>query len=157
MAGGRFETGLKLGFMSPYFALRDELISVPGYAETASGGSPTFALKYDAHTTNTSGAELGFRQSADLALDRTWSLRLSDAMAWAHDMSGAPSATPQFAAVSSSEFDVTGAQASRDAALISLGVLLRSRSGLGLDVHFNSKTSANSQSYTGMVGVNYTW
>lgn len=157
MAGGRFETGLKMGFMSPYFALRDEFISVPGYAETAAAGSPTFALKYDARTTNTSGAELGFRQSADIALDRIWSLRLSDSMAWAHDMSGTPGATPQFAAVPASDFTVDGARASRDAALISLGVLLRSRNGLGLDAHFNSKTSANSQSYTGFLGVNYTW
>lgn len=157
MAGGRFETGLKMGFMSPYFALRDQLISVPGYAETAATGSSVFALKYDARTTNTAGAELGFRQSADIPLDRTWSLRLSDAMAWAHDMSGAPSATPQFVDVASSGFAVSGAQASRDAALISLGILLRGRNGLGIDAHFNSRTSANSQSYTGMVGINYTW
>jgi uncharacterized protein with beta-barrel porin domain len=72
-------------------------------------------------------------------------------------MSGAPGAAPQFAAISSSDFAVTGAQASRDAALISLGVLLRGRSGLGIDAHFNSKTSANSQSYTGFLGINYAW
>jgi autotransporter-associated beta strand protein len=157
MAGGRFEAGLKMGFMSPYFALRDQLISVPGYGEAATAGSADFALKYDARTTNTAGTELGFRQSADIPLDRTWRLKLSDSMAWAHDMSGAPTATPQFADISSSGFDVTGARASRDAALISLGILLHCRNGLGLDAHFNSKTSANSQSYTGLVGVNYAW
>lgn len=157
MVGGRFETGLKLGFLAPYFALRDELLAVPGYGETTSSGTSNFALKYAARTTNTAGVEFGIRQSANVALGRYWTVRLSDQMGWAHDMSGAMEASPQFASLAASGFTVDGARPAKDAALVSLGALFRNRKGLGFDIHFNEKVSANSQSYTGMAGLNYSW
>ena len=155
--GGRFEAGLKLGFLAPYLAFHDELIAVPSYGETASSGASTFALKYQARTTNTAGLEIGARQSIDFPLGRLWTVRLSDQMGWVHDMSGTLSAGPQFVSLASSGFTVNGAQPAKDAVQISLGALFRNRNGLGFDVHLNSMASANSQSYTGIAGLNYTW
>jgi outer membrane autotransporter protein len=157
MAGGRFETGLNLGFLAPYLALRDELLSVPGYAETASSGNSSFALKYAGQTTNRASLEIGARQSADIPLNRLWTLRLSDQMGWSHDMSGTDTAMPQFAALPSSGFTVEGVQPSKDAVQIGLGSLFRNRNGLGIDLHLNTMASANSQSYTGIAGLNYAW
>jgi autotransporter-associated beta strand protein len=157
MMGGRFETGLKLGFVRPYLAFRDQLLSVPAYNETASSGSSTFALSYTARNTNTADVELGIRQATDVPLGRFWTVRFSDQLGWAHDLSGTMSANPQFVSLASSGFTVDGVRVGKDTAVISLGALFRNRKGLGFDLHFNGQSSAASQSYTGVVGLNYTW
>jgi uncharacterized protein with beta-barrel porin domain len=78
-------------------------------------------------------------------------------LAWAHDLSGTLSASPQFVSLTSSGFTVDGLRVAKDAAVISFGALFHNRKGLGFDLHFNGQSSANSQSYTGVAGFNYSW
>ena len=155
--GGRYEAGLKLGWIAPYLALEDELFSAPGYTETAASGSDGFALKYSAHTANTADLELGARQSGDIALSRNWVLNLSDRLAWAHALSAAGNAHAAFAALPDSEFAIYGAQPARDSALVSLGAGLKSRYGLDLSLHFDGDIARNSQTYTGILGLGVAW
>ncbi len=155
--GGRYETGIKLGWLVPYLALQDQLFDVPGYRETASSGASTFALNYGARATNSAGLEMGARQSADIALGRSWTLNLSDRLAWAHDLSGRSEAHAAFVALPASDFTTYGATPAKDSALISLGAQLNNRRGFGLDVHLDSSVAANAQTYTGIAGLNIAW
>jgi autotransporter-associated beta strand protein len=155
--GGRYETGIRLGSITPYFALEDFLIHTPSYGETAASGASTFALQYDSHTSNSANLELGVRQNGHVALDRFWTLTLSDRLAWSHAGSAPDSATAQFVALPDSDFTTYGAKPGSDAALVSFGANLRNRKGLGLSLHFESAVSAHSQSYTGLAGLDFAW
>ena len=157
MVGGRYETGLKLGWLVPYAAVEDMLVHLPGYAETASSGASSYALRYGSNNANSAALELGARQSADIPLDRIWTLSVSDRLGWSHALSTPWSTTASFVALPASGFTVFGARPGRDSALVSLGAQLKSRSGLAFDAHFESSVSRNAQSYTGIAGLNYTW
>jgi len=155
--GGRYETGVKLGWLTPYLALQDELFDVPGYGEKASSGASTFALNYQSRTTNSADLEMGARQSAEIALGRIWTLKLTDRLAWAHDMSGRSEARAEFVALPASDFTTYGATPAKDSALVSLGAQFSNRHGFSLDMHLDSAVAANSQTYTGIVGLNVAW
>lgn len=155
--GGRYETGAKLGWIAPYLALQDELFDIPGYRETTSSGAATFALNYASRATNSTDLEVGARQSTDIALGRIWTLSLSDRLAWAHDLSGRSEAQASFIALPASGFTTYGATPAKDSALISLGAQFKNKRGFGLDVHLDSSVAANSQTYTGIAGLNIAW
>jgi fibronectin-binding autotransporter adhesin len=155
--GGRYETGVNLGWLTPYLALQDELFDVPGYGESASSGASTFALNYQSRTTNSADLEMGARQSTDIALGRIWTLKLTDRLAWAHDMSGRSEAQAGFVALPASDFTTYGATPAKDSALVSLGAQFSNRHGFSLNMHLDSAVAANSQTYTGIAGLNFAW
>ena len=154
---GRYETGIKLGWITPYLAVQDTVFNVPGYGETASTGSPTFALNYQSQTTNTADLELGVRQSADIALGRFWTLKLTDRFGLNHDFSGRPASHESFAALPASTFTAYGAATSKDAALISFGAQFTSLQGLAFGARIDSQVGAKSQTYTGIADLGFRW
>ena len=161
--GGRYETGVILWWASPYVAVQDTLAMVPAYSETATSGADAFALHYAARTINTGTAELGFRQSTDIDFTPRWlltpdgTLHLTDRLAWAHGFAGASGARTAFVALPSSDFTVSGAAADKDTVLASLGAELRFDGGLRLSAQFDTAISPNTQSYTGLAGLGFTW
>jgi fibronectin-binding autotransporter adhesin len=154
--GGRYEAGANLSGITPYLALQDKLVRAPGYSETALSGSDTFALSYAGQTTNIANLEAGFRQILDLPM-QNGTLRLSDKLAWSHELPGTREANASFAALPDSGFTSFGAQPAKDSALISLGVALNYKNGLGFNVHFDDAISGNSQTYNEIAGLNYSW
>ncbi len=156
LLGMRYETGAALGWITPYIALQDALFDTPRYVETASAGSNVFALSYAGHVTNTADFEFGFRQRGDINL-AGWVLRLSDRLAWQHDMSAIPSARPGFAVLPDSTFTVYGARSGKNAMLLSLGAGLDSGDGFGLDLHFDSAITDRSQAYTELAAIKFSW
>ncbi|HJW40495.1 MAG TPA: autotransporter-associated beta strand repeat-containing protein [Rhizomicrobium sp.] len=154
--GGRYETGIELGWITPYVALQDALFDAPSYREVASGGSSTYALSYAGHTTNSADFEMGFRQRIDVDLD-DWTLKLSDRFGWQHDMSATASADPNFTALPNSTFTAYGVRPGKDGLLFSLGAGLDSKEGFGVNVHFDSTTTAKSQTYNEFAGLSYAW
>jgi outer membrane autotransporter protein len=154
---GRYETGIKLGSVAPYFALQNELSNIPAYTESASSGASTFALQYQSRMINSATLELGARQSTELAIARAWNLELTDRFAWSHNMSGRSISKASFIALPGSDFTTFGATPSKDAALISIGAQLKNRKGLSLNMRLDSAISSKSQSYTGMGGLRFSW
>ncbi len=114
MVGGRYETGIRLGWLAPYLAVEDLLTHRPAYGETASAGASSYALRFGADNANSAAAELGARQSVDVPLDGIWTLGLSDRLAWSHALSTAWNTGANFAALPDSGFTVYGARAARD-------------------------------------------
>jgi len=163
--GGRYETGVELGWTTPYLAVQDVLSDVPAYSETASSGnSDIFALSYAGRTDNEASAEFGIRQAFDVEFTPRWiltpngDLHLTDRLAWSHDLTNAPRTTAAFAALgSSSDFTVDHAVANKNAGLASVGAELKFDGGFSIAAQFDTTLSSNSQSYTGYAGVKYTW
>jgi fibronectin-binding autotransporter adhesin len=154
--GGRYETGAEFGWGTPYVAIDDELDRTPVYKETATSGTSDFALSYAAHLANDPDTEVGIRERADIA-SRSWVLKLSDKFAWLHDMSATPDARVAFTGLPDSSFTAYGARFAKNSFLFSLGMDLQYGSGFGFYTHFNSKLAANSQSYTGIGGLDFAW
>ena len=157
MFGARYESGIALPWLTPYFALEDKFVQTPAYSETASSGSSSFALQYADHTSNMPDVELGFRQRKDVAMGRNWVLTLSDRLGWDHAMWAYPSALATFVALPSSGFTTYGARPARDSALLSLGAALQNKAGLDFDLHFDSTVSKKSQAYDGIAGLRFAW
>jgi autotransporter-associated beta strand protein len=155
--GGRYEAGLDLGWATPYLAVQDQIIDIPGYTEKAVAGTSTFAVLYGAHTVNQGTVELGFRQTGDIIKMKGWTLRAVDRFAWSHDISGAPTADVSLAGLSESDFVVHGAAPGRDAALFSFGTELDNNRGFNIGLRLDSGISSNTQTYNGMADVNVRW
>jgi autotransporter-associated beta strand protein len=155
--GVRYESGFKLGWLNPYAAVSDMAVMLPSYSETAISGASSFALRYDGRTDNSAALELGARQSGEQRLGKNWTVSFTDRLAWSHIVAQPWSVQTAFAALPDSSFTVYGAKQGRDQLLVSLGLGLRNRSGLGFDAHFEGAGSDRSQSYTGIAGLNYAW
>lgn len=155
--GGRYETGLQLGWITPYLALQEVLVQMPEYSEQATTGSDTFALHYDGNTTNRAGFELGFRQQGDLAISRSWSLQLSDRLAVLHNWTDSISAKANYIALPDSDFTTFGAPIARDSILFSLGASMKDRSGLAFGLHLDGSVASRAQTYVGMADVRLSW
>jgi autotransporter-associated beta strand protein len=155
--GGRYETGVNLGWIIPYIAGEDRLVRTPSHGESATSGSSAFALNYGSNTTNTPDIELGARQVADIPLTPNWALHLSDRLAWEHTLYPAFDAPASFAALPGPDFTTFGAQPAKNAALVSLGAQFRSRYGLAMGLEVEDALSAKSNSYNGIFTLGVGW
>ncbi len=154
---GRYETGINLGWGTPYLAVEDRLLQTAGYNETGPSGANSFALSYAAHTVNMPDVELGLRNAADLPVGRHWVLHLTDGFAFEHAANSSFDVQAAYAAVAGSNFTTYGAQPGKNLAKLSLGAEFRSRYGLVAGLHFDDAVSSRSQSYNGGFSLGYGW
>ena len=84
-------------------------------------GSSTYALNFGGQGDNNANVELGFRQRGDFVLDRVWTVKLSDRLAWLHNWSGTPNADAAFQALPNSTFTTYGAKDAKNGLLMSVG------------------------------------
>ncbi|HEX2592530.1 MAG TPA: autotransporter-associated beta strand repeat-containing protein, partial [Rhizomicrobium sp.] len=155
--GARYETGLYLGWLTPYVAAQTLFFHSPGYGEKASTGSSDFALDYDAHNDNTTRLELGFAEGGTIRFVDDTSLVLSTRLAYAHDIVSAAKTQAAFAALPGSVFTVYGSDPATDFALVSLGATLNTGNGFGINAKVNGAFGSGSQSYDGTLGVSFKW
>ena len=154
--GGRYEEGANLGWITPYVALDDTLVRTPDYTETAAAGASTFALHYGSRSSNFADLDLGVRQRSETRLTRSWTLVLTDQLAWKHTLAGVWDGQANFASAPDSTFTTIGAQPTKDAGQLSLGAELRD-GGFNMNLHAESQVGRNSQSYLVLGGLGYTF
>jgi uncharacterized protein with beta-barrel porin domain len=165
--GGRLEGGYRFAIpsvgwpgqsgLTPYAAVQVQAFRTPSYSETALSGSSVFALSYDARTITTTRTELGTWLDWSIPVDYGTRLTLLGRAAWAHDDWSAPNITAGFLALPGSSFVVTGAAPATDLALASAGVEVGFRNGFSLGARFDGEFAENSQKYSGMGWLRYTW
>ena len=143
--------------LTPYAAVQVQAFRTPSYGETALSGSSVFALSYDARTITTTRTELGTWLDWSIPVDYGTRLTLLGRAAWAHDDWSAPNITAGFLALPGSSFVVTGAAPATDLALASAGVEVGFRNGFSLGARFDGEFAENSQKYSGMGWLRYTW
>ena len=152
-AGYRFDTPM-VG-LAPYLAFQGTSLSIPSYAETASG-TGTFALDYDGRTATSARGELGVRLDKTVMLDDAV-LKFIGRAAWAHSSDSDRSMTAGFQALPGTSFTVFGASPDRDSALLDLGAELAWQNGVAVSASFQSQLSRNSQSYAGFGKLSMKW
>jgi hypothetical protein len=158
MIGGRYETGARFNWGTPYVALQDTLFEMPAYKESATAGTAAFALSYAAQGSNQASLELGLRQSFDIPLTRQWSVRVIDRLGYSATLSGSGlKVEAAFADLPASTFSVLGANGGKSAALVTLGLGVHNRQGLSLDLRFDSRSSTKAQTYAGLASLGFSW
>jgi autotransporter-associated beta strand protein len=142
--------------VTPYAALQSTSFFLPGYGETATSGSSTFALNYASKTVTATRGELGAKfDKAMLVRDGLFTLKAK--AAWAHDWNTDRAATATFQALPGATFTVNGAQPSANAALASLGAEMKWHNGWSLAGSFDGEFSRTTAGYAGKGSVRYAW
>ena len=165
--GGRIEGGYRfavpgvfampgLGFI-PYAALQMVAFYTPSYNESATSGSPQFALAYNAQTTTVTRTELGAWVDDNVALDNGAILTLRSRAAWAYDNWSGESITATFQSLPGSSFTVFGAVPTHNSLLASGGAEISYRNGISLAGLLDTDLSKDSRTYSGFVRLRYTW
>jgi autotransporter-associated beta strand protein len=159
--GGRLEGGYRLNLtaadLAPYAALQVQSFFVPAYSETATSGSPQFALAYNAQTATAVRSELGSRAERTLRLADGTGLRLFGRLAWAHDWQSNPALGVTFLGLPGASFVVNGATPPSDLVLVTAGAEWHWRHGWTLLGKLDGEFANRSQTYTGTGKVQYTW
>jgi fibronectin-binding autotransporter adhesin len=153
----RYETGINLGWITPYLGIEDRLLDSPAYTETGPSGANSFALSYGARSVNVPDLELGLRNGADLPLNRNWVLHLTDRFAFEHAANSSFNVGAAYAVLPGSGFTTFGAQPGKNFGRFSLGAEFRSRYGLNAGLTFDEAVSSRSQSYNGIFSLGYGW
>lgn len=154
-AGWRVTPAPGLG-VTPYAALQVSSFRQPGYSETATSGSNTFALSYNAQTTTNWRTELGTHLDRPI-LVRDGLFTLKGRLAWAHDSNTDRPATATFQTLPGSTFTTNGAKPAADAALISAGAKMDWLNGFSLAGSFEGEFSSTTRSYAGKATLRYDW
>lgn len=142
--------------VTPYAGLQVTRFRLPGYSETATSGSNTFALSYSAQTTTNVRSELGARvDKLFMRDDGLFTLR--GRLAWAHDSNTDRPVTAAFQALPGSTFTVNGAKPAADAALVSAGAEMQWLNGFSLAGTLEGEFSSTTRSYAGKGTVRYAW
>jgi uncharacterized protein with beta-barrel porin domain len=142
--------------VTPYAALQSTTFYLPGYGETATSGSNTFALSYASKTVTATRSELGAKfDTAMLVQGGVFTLKAKTA--WAHDWNTDRTATATFQSLPGATFTTNGATPSANAALLSLGAEMKWHNGWSIAGLLDGEFSRTTASYAGKGSVKYAW
>jgi uncharacterized protein with beta-barrel porin domain len=150
------EVGYKVGWLTPFAALRGQVVSTPGYQEKTVSGASTFALGYQDQVALNGRVEIGAR--ADWTIDvEAGTLSTYASAAWAHQLSTHNSVKSYFLALPGSTTTVAGANPGANSVLLGVGTELRLDSGLSLSGGLDAAWSHNALGYSGNARLAYRW
>ncbi len=160
-AEARIEGGYRVATpwlgITPYGAAQVQSIFLPGRGETATSGSPQFALNFASQTATTTRTELGTWLDRSTLLDRGALMTLYGRVAWAHDFGNGPTASAIFQALPGSNFVVNGAVPARDGVLATGGAMYKLANGWSFLAKFDGEFSSTTSVYSGTGMVRKTW
>lgn len=150
-AGYRFGAADGLG-LTPYAALQGQAIRLPGYDESGTLGSGTYALSFNDTTTTAVRSELGL--GLDLSGDAA---QFTARAAWAHDWLNDAYARAGFQSLPGTRFIVNGAEAPANLALVSLSADVEVARNTSLTARLDGEFGDRYQSYAGTLALTYAW
>lgn len=150
------EVGYKAGWLTPFAALRGQVVSTPGYQEETVSGASTFALGYKEQLALTGRIEVGARADWTVEVE-AGTLTAYTSLAWAHQFSTPNSVKSYFLALPGATLTVAGAEAGANALLVSVGTEFRLDTGLSLSGGLDAGWSGNGLSYAGNARIAYRW
>ena len=153
---GHLETGYRIGWLTPYAAVRGQAFMTPDYSERTVEGVSTFALDYEERTALSLRTELGIGVEQSLPVAGGL-LSLRARAAWAHEHGDDNEVDAAFQAIAGSNFTVRGATADRDSLLLSAGAEYGLDNGMYIAGSAGGRLAMNAQIYSGNVKVGYTW
>jgi uncharacterized protein with beta-barrel porin domain len=153
---GHLETGYRIGWITPYAAVRGQVFMTPAYSERTVAGVSTFALDYEERTATSLRTELGAGAEWSVPFDGG-SLTLRARGAWGYDHDADNAVDAAFQSIAGSNFTVEGATPDRHALLVSAGAGLGFGNGLYVAGSASGKLGMNTQIYSGNVKLGYAW
>ncbi|RST83495.1 DUF3494 domain-containing protein [Aquibium carbonis] len=153
---GHLEGGYRIGWITPYAAVRGQVFMTPSYSERTIEGVSTFALDYEKRTATALRTELGVGAEWSVPFDGG-SLDLRMRAAWAHDHGDDNDVDAAFQAIAGSGFTVSGATPDRDSILLSAGAGFGFDSGMFVSGSADGKLAMDAQIYSGNVKLGYAW
>lgn len=154
---GQIEAGYRLGMITPYAAARAQAVATPAYAEVSDFGTASYALAFDEAVAISLRSEIGARLEWSTTLEDGAVVTFDARAAWVHDFGTDSSLTARFIAVPDIAFDLDGARAGADSAVVSAGARVRSAQGITLSAAIEGAFAANAQSYGGSLTLGYAW
>jgi autotransporter-associated beta strand protein len=142
--------------LAPYAAGQVTTFNLPAYAESAVGGSNTFALSYTAKDVTATRSELGLRTDKSFATS-SGILTFRGRAAWAHDFNIDRGVAATFQTLPGASFVVNGATPAADAALTTASVEMKWLNGWSVAGTFEGEFSNVTRSYAGKGVVRYAW
>jgi outer membrane autotransporter protein len=119
--GGRLESGVEMGEVTPYAAVQAQAFYTPGYVESDPAGS-ALGLSYDERLASRARGEVGSRFNHTIPLDEDdIVLNLIGRLAYARDWVGDPSLTASFQALPGAGFTVSSAALPKNRGIASVG------------------------------------
>lgn len=125
--------------------------------ESATSGSNTFALAYDAKSTTTTRTDVGAWFDKTFALNTTSLMTLRARAAWAHDHSSDQSISAVFQTLPGANFTVNGAAIAPNSALLSAGAEIKLAGGVSFGAKFDWEFADRSRTYAGTGTIRYVW
>ncbi len=159
--GGRLEGGTRVSLtaadLTPYAALQAQSFFVPAHGESATSGSPQFALAYNAQTATAVRSEIGSWAEHAFRLPDGSGLKLFGRLAWAHDWQSNPALGVTFLGLPAVSFVVNGATPPSDLLLLTAGAEWRWHNGWTLLGKLDGEFADRSQTYTGTAKLQHIW
>jgi autotransporter-associated beta strand protein len=159
--GGRAEAGRRYevaGFgLTPFAALQTQAIRTPAFSETATAGSPAFALTYPAQTTTRTRSELGIGADQRLGDAGGGALSVFGRAAWGRDFSRDAAISPAFAVLPATTFAIQGAPAAANSALLSAGALWANTNGISLRLKADGEFARAATGYAANATLRVAW
>ena len=153
---GHLEAGYRIGWLTPYAAVRGQAFMTPDYSERTVEGVSTFALDYEERTALSLRTELGVGVERSLPF-ASGLLSLRGRAAWAHEHGDDNEVEAAFQTMAGSNFTVRGATAERDSLLLSAGAGFGLDNGMYIAGSAGGRLAMNAQIYSGNVKIGYTW
>lgn len=153
---GHIEGGYKLGWLTPYAAVRGQVFMTPDYSERTVAGVSTFALDYEARTATAIRSELGIGAQWSLPVDGG-ALAVRARGAWAHDYGDGNDIEAAFQSIPGSHLTTQGAEADRDSLLLSAGAGVSFYNGFFVNGGVDSRIAVGGQAHSAKIKLGFTW
>ena len=154
---GHIEGGYKLGWITPYAAVRAQAFMTPAYSEVTIAGVSTYALDYRARTATSVRTELGAGVEWAPGYGADGNLTLRARGAWVHEFGSNNGVAAAFQSLAGAGFTVAGAVPNANSLQVSAGAELALHSGMFLAASLGGRFAADAQVYSGNVKLGYSW
>jgi uncharacterized protein with beta-barrel porin domain len=158
---GRLEGGYTFATpdvnVTPFLAYQPSWISLPGYSESADTGASSLGLAVQGKTATSQPVSLGVQVDRTFPVGEEWSLTPIARAAWVHEFATERSLTVGLQADPAATFQVQGAPAAGNAALLSGTLSAAQGQRLTLLAGIYAGLSGQSQVLGGHLGVQLSW
>ena len=159
--GARFEAGKRYDYagfgITPYVALQAQSIRTPAFNDVVNAGTSAFALNYAAQTTTRTRSEFGVGADRRLGDFYGGSVIGFGRAAWGHEFDRDTSINPAFAALPGTAFNIQGAQAAANSALLSAGLLWANTNGWSLRLKGDGEFASSVTTWAGNATLRHVW
>jgi uncharacterized protein with beta-barrel porin domain len=151
------EAGYNMGMFTPFAGVKAQSFKTAAYSETASSGSDSYALAYEAATNTSLRSELGVEMHWSKPVNVSGMTSFGVRAAWDHEFATNKPGSRSFVTVPGEMFAVSGATPARDSVILSANLGVAAPNGFSIDGGLNMEYSNNTRDYGGSVTVGYQW